>query len=175
MPVNTTFMQEFQEILRERNLDFDAKTQHFHCIAHIVNLAVQDVIKMLQVDACENNENSMDDDESAEEDGDEDHCDDADNIENKSDLHSLVKLRYLCKKIKKSEQMKNKLRECCLFFDEKLIDLPLDVRTRWNSTHDLIAAGLRMQKSLSDLASSPANPLMVWLMDSQGGIATCRI
>lgn len=69
------------------------------------------------------------------------------------DAPPLVKLRVLCKKIKKSEQLKNKLQDCCQFFEEKLVHLSLDVSTRWNNTYDMIAAAIRVRKSISALAS----------------------
>lgn len=42
---NTTFMSELKRLLT----NFDPENQHFRCIAHILNLAVQDILKLLKV------------------------------------------------------------------------------------------------------------------------------
>ena len=41
-------------LLRSKNIDFDADDHHFRCFPHILNLAVQDVLKLLNVDFDEN-------------------------------------------------------------------------------------------------------------------------
>lgn len=58
--------------------------------------------------------------------------------------------------MKKSEKLKNKLQDYCKVFEEKLVDLPLDVSTRWNSSFEMITASLQMQKSISALTSNNA-------------------
>lgn len=40
--VNTTFLQQLENILRSKAVTFNSKEQHFHCFAHVLNLAVQD-------------------------------------------------------------------------------------------------------------------------------------
>lgn len=42
---NTKFMTELEKLL----LDFDAENQHFQCMAHILNLGVQDLMKNLKL------------------------------------------------------------------------------------------------------------------------------
>ncbi|XP_015119432.1 zinc finger BED domain-containing protein RICESLEEPER 2-like [Diachasma alloeum] len=149
--VNTVFMKELGKLLGNDGREFDVKNQHFHCFEHVVNLAVQDTFKMLKLEHCADDSiDGMDsEDESTDEEMEE-------NPEESNTNSPIARLRSICKKLKKSEQLKNKLRNCCSAFQEDFIHLPLDVSTRWNSTHDLIAAGLRMQKSISALAQNNA-------------------
>jgi len=44
---NTTFITEFEKLMKNNLLDFDREKQHFRCIAHIINLVVQDSLKNL--------------------------------------------------------------------------------------------------------------------------------
>lgn len=61
---NTTFMHELQKLL-----DFDSENQHFRCIAHILNLGVQSLMKNLEIPINEDDreDGSEDEDEFEEE------------------------------------------------------------------------------------------------------------
>ena len=37
-----------EEICKEENIEFNRRENHIRCIAHIINLAVQDALKMLK-------------------------------------------------------------------------------------------------------------------------------
>lgn len=141
--VNTAFMRELQDILEVRGIDFNAEDQHFHCFPHVLNLAVHDILAGLEIDNAkvdeyDDIEDGSDDDQLVVED---------DSLEK---LPSIVRLRKLCKMVKASDKLKNKLDQYCQLCDEPYADLPLDVKTRWNSSHDLIKTGLRMRKSISE-------------------------
>ena len=45
---NTKFIAEFKLLMDQDVIEFDARNQHFRCIAHIENLAVQDFLKELR-------------------------------------------------------------------------------------------------------------------------------
>lgn len=53
----------------------------------------------------------------------------------------VLKLRKVMKKIKKSVQMRQKLRKCCEIYKIKYRVPKLDVKNRWNSTNEMIDRG----------------------------------
>lgn len=55
---NTTFIQELSVLMNNEHIVFDIEDQHFRCFAHIINLAVQDVLKLINVDIKQDQNNS---------------------------------------------------------------------------------------------------------------------
>ncbi|CAD6203838.1 GSCOCG00009824001-RA-CDS, partial [Cotesia congregata] len=53
---NTKFMIELQNLLP----NFDAENQHFRCMAHVLNLGVQDLMKTLSLNTYNDNGNNSD-------------------------------------------------------------------------------------------------------------------
>jgi len=48
--VNTTYMEELQVLMEENDICFDTiKQQHFRCFAHILNLDIQDTLKLIKL------------------------------------------------------------------------------------------------------------------------------
>jgi len=126
---NTTFMQQFSKIMEENMLDFDAENQHFHCFAHILNLAVQDALKHLYADCKDEN---TDDEEM-----------DKDN--------AMIKLRSIFLKLKRSEQLQIQLKSCCDVTNTTYFSPIVDVSTRWNSTYKMLKMGLKIRLALNAL------------------------
>lgn len=152
--VNTTFMNELQILMERNGKTFDPENQHFHCFPHAINLSVQALLKELKVDEDQSGDGEMNyDDDEGSDDDDEDIQPEDETKERKS-CPIILRLRNICKKLRKSEQLTLKLKNYCQAFDEKLIQIPLDVSTRWNSTHDMLAAGLKMRKAISALANN---------------------
>lgn len=85
---NITSMQQLSTMMKNKNIEFNPEDQHFRCCAHIVNLAVQNILRLL-------NDNDVP----------EFHEDDVDesDIENNFERKPVDKLRALFLKIKRSE------------------------------------------------------------------------
>lgn len=148
--------------MKERKISFCKEDQHFRCFSHIMNLAVQDTLKLINVeipsmlllskdDEFDNSENGSNiftrdsfsddkiddkiDDNSDDETNDEI---DKDNEKNIQFSKVISKVRNFCKKIRKSETSTNKLKLMCEATSSNFTKLTLDVRTRWDSTYDMI-------------------------------------
>ena len=57
---NTTFMENLEELLSDKEIEFNAEDQHFRCFAHIINLGVQEISKT--IDVAPTDENTDDND-----------------------------------------------------------------------------------------------------------------
>jgi len=123
---NTTFIIEFEKLMKNNSLNFDREKQHFRCIAHIINLAVQDSLKKLLIEEIFENEINNDEDY-------------------ESDKTPVLKLRSIFIKLKRSEQLRNKLKNSCDMTNTKYLSPIIDVATRWNSTFDMIECGLSLR------------------------------
>lgn len=109
---------------------FDSNNNHFTCFAHILNLAVQDFMKLLKADNTQSDLLYSDSDDK--------------DSEDESDQSQLFcespvnKVRSLLKKIKKSEQLQLKFNNYCDTFQLSHSRPIIDVKTRWNSTYDML-------------------------------------
>ena len=45
---NNAFILEFERICEERQVQFDYSENHVHCLAHVINLAAQAVMRSLK-------------------------------------------------------------------------------------------------------------------------------
>ena len=130
---NFTMMSSLETLIP----GFDYKNKHFVCFAHILNLAVQDFMKVV-----EPNRNNLNIENDFEE---EDDINDTD-----LDFSSPVsKIRHLVKKIKNSEQMQLKLNSACVAVNCKMTMPKLDVPTRWHSTFEMLTWGLSVKNALN--------------------------
>jgi len=139
---NSTFIQEFTTLMTNDGFQFDPESQHFRCVAHVLNLAVQSAITLFKV--------YKEDREL----GDDDDSDNSDNeIEECNELSPFFKLRMIFKKLKRSEQLLIKFRNFCDLFCEKYVSPIVDVCTRWNSTYNMLKAGLGMKRSINAICA----------------------
>ena len=149
---NTTFIRELKVLMENENIDFDIEDQHFRCFSHIMNLGVQDVLKLINIEITEftkSTESFKDKTSDMDDDTDEDdYYDDVDADEHELFLNFITKIRKTCKKVRFSEELTNKLKLFCKAADIKFIKLILDVRTRWDSTYDMLNVAFQLKSAL---------------------------
>lgn len=170
---NFRFMKELSYLI-----PFDYKNQHFQCYSHILNIAVQAMLKQLGLEITseednvekENEEEIEDDGNEREESNDDELNEILSEVENCFHASPLSKLRNLFKILKNSEQWRNKLQSSCQLCDIKMLSANIDSKTMWDSTCDMIFLGLRLQKALILLCenNTPLNNLIItdneWLL-----------
>lgn len=114
---NTTFIQEFSELMDNEGIVFDTEDQHFRCFAHIINLAVQEVLKLINVNIKQRYNNLYLDtneyNDSEDEHENELNDDEMNENENKFFSHIINNIRNTCKKIRQSEQLTIRLKLFC--------------------------------------------------------------
>lgn len=79
----------------------------------------------------------------------------------------VVKLRNLIKKVRKSVQMRQKLKKCCEIFNIKYLVPIIDVKTRWNSTNEMMKRGQYLRDPLRSLSSHEPKLKSFQITDSQ--------
>lgn len=160
---NTTFILQLRILMDKENIEFDPEDHHFGCISHIVNLGVQEVFKLLTFPIKENAalsvENSHDDesyDSNAEGDydGADDHDDEEDFDEENNEheptfAYMVSKLRNTYKKIKNSKVLTNRLSNICTAVNVPFIKPTTDVRTRWDSTCEMLEVAFKLKPALN--------------------------
>jgi hypothetical protein len=137
--MNTMF-EELQNLAYENNSTFNSTDYRVRCLAHIINLACQDMIS-----AAESYEYEKDDADS--EDGEADEIDDPE--ERRSTSNFIKKVREAVSGIRSSPQRREIFRTQCTTFGIKHKNLILDVPTRWNSTLDMLERALELKMALS--------------------------
>lgn len=146
---NTTFIAELGSLLASEGIQFNTEDQHFRCFAHVLHLAVQDLFEAMNVicpqDLATDNDDASVDDEA-------EYFEDDDN-EKEQDLPPIAKIiskiRKTFKKIRRSEELMKKLESWCGASDVKFLKPKIDVKTRWNSTSDMIGTAFHLKPSLN--------------------------
>lgn len=70
-------------------------------------------------------------------------------LDNFSLLNLFEKIRYFCKKVHNSSRLSQYLDSQEQSNSEPTIKVVLDVKTRWNSTHEMLKTAIRIKKSLT--------------------------
>lgn len=160
---NTTFMAELKYLMEDAGYKFDNVNQHFRCFAHIMNLAVQDVLKILKVHDNDDQKvndfenepvHDMNDDDTNE--ANDEFSDvkfEDDDFGDSNPFTAITKLRNTFKKIRNSKQIQKIIKSFCDAAGIKYLKPILDVSTRWNSTDNMICVGIKMKKILNLLWS----------------------
>ncbi|KAG2217354.1 hypothetical protein INT45_010286 [Circinella minor] len=121
---------EIEKYAEEKGWPFRTKTHHIPCLGHVLNLAVQDILKWGMNESYVEQEND-DDSERANE-----HDRFGDNGERQV-MSSLVKLRKGITKIRSSPQRTERFMRAQEIHCATKLKLSLDVPTRWNSTYQI--------------------------------------
>lgn len=148
---NTSFIDKLASLLSASlGTEFDSNDLHFRCFAHIIHLAAQDFLRELQIE-----DNHVVSEEYDEYDDREELLENHENVyeeqeeeEGTSESKVMVRLRTLFKKLKYSEQLRDKLKSACDVMGVKFLSPILDVSTRWNSSCDMIDVALQMRAAL---------------------------
>lgn len=160
--VNTKFVLELEKLLVPKKIDFDSEDQAFKCFAHVINLAVQDIMKLLTAASIENDEEDVceegkdyDVEESDEEEIDVEESEEEESMSegNGEAILSQVifRIRSTCKKIRRSEQLQEHLKLLCNVHKKKFLMPVIDVKTRWNSTFKMLSVVFEMLPAIQSM------------------------
>ncbi|GBC52400.2 zinc finger BED domain-containing protein RICESLEEPER 2-like [Rhizophagus irregularis DAOM 181602=DAOM 197198] len=159
--INKMF-SKFESICEYEGIEFIAKNQRVRCLAHIINLTVQNILKTLNEEAPENENEILQENTST------------------STLGVIAKLRTLIIKIRVSPQKKEKFKRQCIALNIKPLELIPDVKTRWNSTHNMIERAIILREPLYNFAVTDKELLSYVLNDIEWkkikeiqGLLTC--
>ena len=130
---NNTFLKELEYVCHQKEIKFDHKKNNIRCLAHVINLTVQEILKNIKAG------DAQEEDELLELVSQEEQEDDV-NVE------IIPKLRLLIVKIRSSPQQKEKFARCCKFFSIQSLNVILDVKTRWNSTYLMLDRALKLRE-----------------------------
>lgn len=127
---NNTFLKELETECSVENINFHHKKNHVRCLAHIMNLTCQEILKNIKAGEAQDENDILKE------------------ISEKSvDLSVIPRLRKLIVKIRSSPQRRERFaRQCNLYPNINSPNLLLDVKTRWNSTYLMLERALTLQE-----------------------------
>ncbi|GES73509.1 zinc finger BED domain-containing protein RICESLEEPER 2-like [Rhizophagus clarus] len=120
---------KFEYICNYEGIKFDADNQRVRCLAHIINLSVQNILKALKGEAPENKNEIL-----------------QENVSIGSILGVVTKVT--------SPQRKERFKRQCVALNIKSLELIPDIRTRWNSTFYMIKRAFCLREPLHNLAAA---------------------
>ena len=136
---NNTFLRSLEETCQSRDISFDHESRHVRCMAHIINLAVDEFLDKL--------DSSPKDSEDAY---------DKHYIPDPKSAGFIQRLHKLVVEVRSSVQHLEQFARQCDHDGIRPKELVVDVRTRWNSWDDAIKRALELRKPLdymTDLSS----------------------
>ncbi|CAJ0633387.1 3590_t:CDS:2 [Entrophospora sp. SA101] len=116
-------------------IHFDAGNQRIRCLAHIINLAAQEALKSLKGMGPEKEDDALD-----EEDDDK--------------INVIKKLRKLVVKIRSSPQRRERFSRQCIALNINDLQLIPDIKTRWNSSFEMMKRALLLREPLHNMVSA---------------------
>jgi hypothetical protein len=132
---NNTFMRSLKEECQRRGILFDHESRHVRCMAHVIHLAVGDFLNALN-SMPEDSENAYGENY----------------IPDPRSAGFIPRLRKLVVEIRSSVQRREQFARQCEAAKIRPKELVVDVRTRWNSTYDMIERALELRKPLDEMA-----------------------
>jgi len=113
---------------------------------YCAKLDIQDIFHLLKcgLQIEKNSCNKVDDEENNDDDG-------------ASIRNAYFKMCTVLKKLKHSEQLRNKLNACYETMNVKFMAPTLDVSMRWNSTFELIKSTIKMKQTVNVLCENNAS------------------
>jgi hAT family C-terminal dimerisation region/BED zinc finger len=133
---NNTFVEVLEAFCQQQGISFDANLHHVRCIAHVINLAVHDFLGSIHAEVLESEDEY-----------------EALPTTHPSFTHSIPRLRQLLVKVRGSPQRRERFERQCEGDGLCPKALKVDVRTRWNSTYDMIVRALELRQPLDDMAA----------------------
>lgn len=107
--------------------------------------------------------NDMFDDDSSDEDEDEESV----LLMESNEEPTVPKLRNVVKKIRKSPQMRQKLKKICDLLETKYLTPVIDVSTRWDSTFEMIERAIYLKAAMNVLCSKEKSLKKLQLSDEE--------
>ncbi len=129
---NNTFLKEIESFCHKKEIKFDHKKNHIRCLAHIINLTVQEILKDIKAGDAQEEDELLE-------------LVSQEEKENNFNVEIIPKLRRLIVKIRSSPQQKEKFARRCGFFLIQPLNPILDVKTRWNSTYLMLDRALKLR------------------------------
>ena len=140
---NDTFLHSLGDYCDKLGIDFKYPDKHIRCMAHIINLSVQVLLKGLKSKAMNTEVELLQ------------NCND--NHEDASTGNVIFKLQKLFVKIgaspQKCEIFKNLLKQLEMDSAMPIIDVP----TRWNSTYLMLEHALQLKTTLNCITSEESD------------------
>lgn len=130
---NTSMMAEMKQYYDENypNAGFSTEWNQIECMAHVLNLGAQEVLKNFKQPI----------DKETYEAG----SDSADNM-----VTAVSRLSFLCRKIRLSPKTRRVMSKICAEKGVKYLVPIIDVATRWNSTYDMLLRACEYKDILTD-------------------------
>jgi hAT family C-terminal dimerisation region/Domain of unknown function (DUF4413) len=143
---NDTFLDNLEMACQEQDIPFSSESMHVRCAAHVINLAVQDLLSAL-------NSAALDSDTAYTEayTADSNTADSNTASSNTTDTNTtgfITRLRKLVIKVRSSPQRREEFARACKDAKTGRKKLIVDVRTRWNSTYAMIKRALELRRPL---------------------------
>jgi len=141
---NTTMMREMQAVfdLRHPEAGFSAGWNKMECLAHVVNLAAGEILKCFS-----NSDDNLSNTETA---SHEDRI-----------ISSISRLSFIVRKIRDSPKKRREMKRQC---EQKGVDflVPIiDVKTRWNSTYDMLQRALELKVIIEETVYASKDHILI--------------
>ena len=130
---NSKMMAFMETYYNERYPDagFSAAWNQVECMAHVLNLAANQILKEFKQPVDKENYEPG-----------SDSCDDM--------VTAISRLSFLCRKIRDSPKLRRLLEKVCKEKGVKYLVPKIDIKTRWNSTYDMLVRAVEIKDVMSD-------------------------